>query len=60
MGAELRRLAHPVDADHQRKAAGPAGLDAGQRVLEHRRRWLAWHAQFLRRGEEGVRRGLSA
>ena len=35
LAAELFRLPGPVDADHEPEAAGPAGLHAGQRVLEH-------------------------
>ena len=30
-------MANPVDPDNEPEPAGPAGLDAGERVLEHRR-----------------------
>ena len=56
---ELLRLADPVHADHEREVTRPARLDAGQRVLEHRRA-AGRHVERLGRGQERVRRGLAA
>ena len=52
------RLADAVDADDVAEVPGAAGLDAGERVLEHRRvRGL--DAERARAGEERVGRGLA-
>ena len=47
-----------VDPDHQTEAAGPARLDAGQRVLEDHRP-LDRHAELFRGVHERVRRRLA-
>ena len=56
---KLLRLADPVHADDEPEVTGPARLDAGQSVLEHRRA-AGRHLDLLRRSQEGVRRRLPA
>ena len=48
-----------VDADHVAELPGAPGLDAGQRVLEHRR-LVGPHAEPAGALQERVRRGLAA
>jgi hypothetical protein len=52
------RLPRPVDADDVAEVARATGLDAGERVLEHRRR-SRFDTELPRRGEEGIRRRLA-
>ena len=62
VGAVLEQrlaLADAVDADDVAELPGAPGLDAGQRVLEHRR-LVGPHAEPARALEERVRRGLAA
>ena len=51
-------LADAIDADDEAEVAGPPGLDAGQRVLEHGR-LPRLDAERPRAGEERVRRRLA-
>ena len=53
MLAQLRRLPDPVDPDHRAKFPGAAGLDPGERVLEHRR-GPGLDAEHRRRRQVGV------
>ena len=58
MLAQRVGVADAVDADDEAEAAGPAGLDAGERVLEDRGLGRL-DAERPGAGEEGVRRGLA-
>src|ERR1700755_2642097 len=51
-------MADSVDADHDAEVSGPAGLNAGQRVLEHRSLIRRYRKQ-LGRTEKRVRLGLA-
>src|SRR3546814_6101021 len=50
---EFHRLAGAVDADDQGEPAGPAGLDAADRILEDHSP-VGFSAEALGRGEEEV------